>query len=466
MDKMPGEEDFKGLEEEIDDAVDRLFVENKRRGAKTYSTESPLLEPSLSPPTPQPSTKSPTREPSVKPPDLEPFMQPSTLKPSVKSSVEEPSMESTISELSMKPPVLEPSMKTSLLEPSHEFELEKSLNLDNSSHPPPASVPIPKSVENMEVQLLSLEWEITEEKLKKTREEVLALREALKQRADMTSLLSYMEEVLSHMIKNEENIRPPWIKFLLDSKETLKLLMKKETEGEINTYKQLAHLGIEARFSCLEGLKDAKIVQPSPGKGKGVEEAEVPTPGKKKIEGMSVGEKKIEDMSIKMNLFLEKAEEIFRTMKQQIAKVEETTRKAPTPSLEPISKPVSVTIFKVDKKLFGVESEKVFKLFKVPATFLEKYPSQQKIRLRDLEVKIVNLKKIFSMSGGERPGETRILTVKDNGEYKGLLVDQVLSKSSALLEKREEVGEYFSGLIHSTYQEQPVEIPILDLKKF
>ena len=104
-------------------------------------------------------------------------------------------------------------------------------------------------------------------------------------------------------------------------------------------------------------------------------------------------------------------------------------------------------------------------MFKVPTTFLEKFPSQQKIRLRDLEVKIVDLKKIFSISGGESPGETRILTVKDNGEYKGLLVGQVLSKSSALLEKREGVGEYFLGLIHSTYQEQPVEIPILDLKR-
>jgi hypothetical protein len=164
-------------------------------------------------------------------------------------------------------------------------------------------------------------------------------------------------------------------------------------------------------------------------------------------------------------LFMEKAEEIFRTMKQQIAKIEETTRKAPAPSMEPRSKPISVTIFKVDKKLFGVESEKVFKLFKVPTTFLEKFASQQKIRLRDLEVKIVDLKKIFSISAGESPGETRILTVKDNGEYKGLLVGQVLSKSSALLEKREEVGEYFLGLIHSTYQEQPVEIPILDLRK-
>ena len=41
-----------------------------------------------------------------------------------------------------------------------------------------------------------------------------------------------------------------------------------------------------------------------------------------------------------------------------------------------------------------------------------------------------------------------------------------LRKLSAPSEKSGEVGEYFSGVIHSTYQEQSVEIPILDLKKF
>jgi len=466
MDKMPGEEDFKGLEEEIDDAVDRLFVENKRGGRKTLPTESPHLETSLSPLTPELSTRSQTLEPSPKPPDLEPFMEPPSLKSSMKSTLEEPSMESTISQPSMKLPVLEPSMKTSLLEPSHEFESDKTLGRDHSPHPPSPSVSLPKSIENMEAQLLSLEWEITQEKLGKTREEVLALREAMKQKAETTSLLSYMEEVLSHMIKNEENIRPPWIKFLLDCKETLKLLMRKETEAEINTYKQLAHLGIEARYACLEGLKkDTKILMPSPGRGVGTEKSKGPIPSEKGTTDMTIGEKKIEDMSIKMSLFMEKAEEIFRTLRQQAAKIEEITRKSPTPSAGPKPGPVSVTIFRVNKRLFGVESEKVFKLFKVSTTFLEKYPGQQKIRLKDFEVKTVDLKKLFSISGGERPGETRILIVKDNEEYKGLLVDEVLNKSSTLLEKREELGEYCSGVIHSTYQERPMEIPVLDLKK-
>ena len=422
-----GEEDLKGLEEEIDDAVDRLFVEKKRGGAESFLMESQFSEPSL---------KSPALEPAMKPPTVEPPLKSLILGPSIQS------------------PVSEPPVKSSLLEPSYEFE--KMFDLKSS--PPPPSVPIPflKSIEKMEAQLLSLEWEITDEKLKKTKEEVLALRELLKQKADIASILTCMDKVLAYMIKNEENIRPPWIKFLLDSKETIKLLMRKETGGEINIYKQLASLGIEARFSCLEGMKESKIIPPSFDKGEGIEKKEISIPG----------EKKIEDMSNKMNLFMEKVEEIFRTMKQQISRLEETTRKPPVPSMEARSLPVNITIFKVDEKLFGVESEKVFKLFKVPNTFQEKYSNQQKVRLRDVEVKMINLKKLLFIQGGEPKGEIRILTVKDNGEVKGFMVDQVLKKLSTTSDRGGEVGEYFSGVIHSTYQGQPVEIPILDLKKF
>jgi chemotaxis protein histidine kinase CheA len=152
-------------------------------------------------------------------------------------------------------------------------------------------------------------------------------------------------------------------------------------------------------------------------------------------------------------------------MKQQISRLEETARKPPAPSIEVKSKPVNVTIFRVEERLFGVESEKVFKLFRVPSTFQEKYLNRQKIRVRDFEVKMINLKKILAIEGEEPKGEIKILAVKDNGEYKGFLVDQVLRKISSVSEREGEVGEYFSGIIHSTIQEQSVEIPILDLKK-
>ena len=438
MDKVMEEEDFKGLDEEIDDAVDRLFIDNKRGAGKRFSTESPVLKTPSKSPIEEPSIKSPTPGPAMEPPRLE------------------PSMESPISEPFIKPSIVEPSMKPSFLEPSYEFELEKNLDLETPPPPPSAPVQFSKPIENMEAQLLSLEWEITDEKLKKTREEILALRELFNQKPDLASILSDMEKVLSHMIENEEDIRPSWIKILLDSKETIKLLTRKETEGEINIYKQLAYLGIESRFSSLEGLKESKTVQPSPGKGEGIEKAELSIPG----------EKKIEDMSNKMNVFMANVEDIFRTMKQQISRIEETSRKPPAPSVEVKPKPVNVTIFRVEKKLFAVQSEKVFKIFKVPNTFQKRYSNQEKIRFRDFELKMINLKKILAIPGSEPKGEIKILAAKDDGGYKGFMVDQVVKKISAPSEKVGEAGEYFSGVIHSTYQEQSLEIPILDLKKF
>ena len=435
------EEELKGLEEEIDNAVDRLFVERSGDRVESLVVESPLVEPPLKPPTLEPSMRPPVLESPIKPHPFEPSIQPPSLEPSLKS------------------PPLEDSVNSFLLEPSYEFE--KSMDVEKPLHPAsapsPAPVPVPflKSIDRMEAHLLSLEWEITEEKLEKAREEIVALKELLKQKADMTSILGSMENVLTQMIKNGENIRPPWIKFLLDSKETLKLLMRKETGGEIDIYKQLAYLGIEARFSCLEGMKDTKIGQASSKEGQ-VQASGVSIPG----------ENQIAEMSKTVHLFMKRVEEIFGTIQQQIVKLEETGRKLPPPPVEGRPPALNVTIFKIDERLFGVESEKVFKLFKVPKTFEEKYSDQQEIRLRDFEVKVVDLKKRLAIQEGGPKEQIRILTVKENGEYKGLLVDEVLKRVSILSERRGEGGGYFSGVIPFTYQEQVVEIPILDLKKF
>jgi hypothetical protein len=473
MDKLMEEEDLKGLEEEIDEAVNRLFVEKKGGVTEKFSMDSEISGPPLKSPGLEPAMRDSTLEPSMASPTLEIdaaverlfvekkgggveslLLEPEPPEPALKSAVLEPIMEPPTLEPLAKSSILETPVTPSFLEPPHEtartFESETPIR--------PSSPPVPflKSIEQMEAQLLSLEWEISEDKLRKTKEEVLALRELIKQRADITSILTYMEKALNEMIQDAGNIHPPWIKFLLDSKDTIKLLMRKEREGEINTYKQLAYLGIEARFSCLGKTPEARILQAPPAEKKAIEKSEISI----------VGEKKIEDMSNQMNRFMERAEEIFRTMKQEISRLEETARKPPAPSAEGKLKHVNVTIFKVDEKLFGVETEKVFKLFKVPTTFHEKYSDQEKVRLRDLEVRMINLKKIFSIPGGDPTGEIRILTVKENGEYKGLMVDQVLRKLSTTSEVEGGYGEFFSGRIYFTYHEQPVEIPILDLKKF
>jgi len=382
MEKM-GEDEFKGLEAEIDSAVDQLFVEKEKER-------------------------------------------------------EESSM-----------------MKSARSEPSN--ETERKTDVESSIPFPSKPLPFFRSGEKMETQLLSLEWEITKENLHNTKEEVLALQRIMREKPEITAILNLMEKVLNRMIENEDSISPPWIKFLLDSKETIKLLMKKEANNEIDIYKQLAYAGIEARFFRLEGLKDTEAKQSALSLNKETDRTDVLMPGGKQIQ----------EMLNKMSLFLEKMDEILKRIDTHLSAPGKETRK-PSEQDHPETKPllVNITVFKVDDKLFGVESDKVFRLFKVPSSFHGKDMDQQKIRLKDLEVRMIDLKRIFSIQGGDQKGEVKILTVKDDGEYKGLMVDEVLRRLSTQAEFSREYGEYFVGKVHWTYQQHPVEIPILNLKKF
>jgi chemotaxis signal transduction protein len=105
-------------------------------------------------------------------------------------------------------------------------------------------------------------------------------------------------------------------------------------------------------------------------------------------------------------------------------------------------------------------------LFKVPADHQDRYVDQQKIRLKDFEVRLIDLRKVFSIPKGSWKAEIKILVVNEDGEYKGLLVDQVLERLSTQMETGGRYGEYFTGITHWTYQERPIEISILNLKKF
>jgi hypothetical protein len=387
MDKILGENDIKGLEEEIDSAVDRLFVEKTGRPTETIS----------------------------KPP---------------------------------QPPVKE-----------QPFRVEKDFDFESPSaptpSPPPPAAPVFKPIEKMEGQLLSLEWEITKENLGKTREEVLALRQTLKEKPEVRSVLSLMDKVLDYMVKNEDKIRPPLVKFLMDSKETLKLLMRKEADSELNIYKQLAYMGIQARYSCLEELREAKPERAAPGLREEIERS-----------GSFIKiENQIGELSKKMNLFLEKMGELYEKMDFSLLKVDRRSTQPAEPSSAIRSIPVNITIVKVEERLLGVESDKIYKLFKVPADHQDRYVDQQKIRLKDFEVRLIDLRKVFSIPKKNRKAEVKILSVNEDGEYKGLMVDQVLERLSTQMETGGKYGGYFIGMTHWTYQGRPTEISILNLKK-
>jgi chemotaxis protein histidine kinase CheA len=381
QEKMIEEEDLKGLEKEIDAAVDRLFVE---KGGK------------------------PLKSPSADPPFSEVFQE-------TKEVIE--------------------------------WETAPSVALA----PEPS-----RPMERLETQLLSLEWEISRENLKKTVEEVLNLRKEFGEAQDISTLLNRMVSVLNLMIQNEEAIQPHLIRFLLDSKETIQLLLKKEAEEDIITYKKLAYAGIEARFSCLKELQEAKP-KPAP--------IEIDMPNREKgpslIEPEFSGEiaRRMETFSECLNQLVEKIDRHL-SAHEKLAKgpeIEHPEHESPLKS--------RITIFKTGERVFGVESDKVIKLFRVPSSLSKQVVQLKKFRLKELTVRMIDLKDFFSISGEDHGEEKQILILKGDEEYKGVMMDRVLNRLSGPLEQAGEFNEYLLGMVRWTYDDLPIKVPILDFKK-
>ncbi|MDO9351060.1 MAG: chemotaxis protein CheW, partial [Deltaproteobacteria bacterium] len=117
------------------------------------------------------------------------------------------------------------------------------------------------------------------------------------------------------------------------------------------------------------------------------------------------------------------------------------------------------------EKLFGVESDKVFKLFKVSSPLCNKMIHFGNVRVKGLEVRMIDLGKSFSVSGEDQEEERQVLILKGDGEYKGLMMDRVLNRLSGPLEQAGESNEYLLGMIRWTYEDLPVKVPILDFEK-
>ncbi|MEI9477332.1 MAG: chemotaxis protein CheW [Deltaproteobacteria bacterium] len=457
MEKPVGEDELKGLEEEIDSAVDRLFVEETKGLAQNLSMESPVSGPSLeiekphevlSAPPPEKETRVVFEKPVLEKPFLE--------KPSSKPSPSPPSRQIEDDFFREKPsPVALPVYEEELSLVMRGEGVEQDFFAEKPSPPASVSAPVSDPMERIETHLLSLEWEITNEGIEKTKEMVIDLRNRWSGQPEIISVSNRMEKALDFMLKSDANIHPSLIKFLMDAKDTIKVLSQRETTHETKMVKQLVYDGIEARFLALTGVREAQTKKPLP---------ELPDAGDRAVLP-EAGWKRIEEIADQINLFsatmhgaLEKIEQRLSRLEKQTLNPREEEGGQPSPGL-------TVMVFKLEGKLFGVRNEQVFKLFKVPATFRDKYVDQQRIRVRNVDVKLVDLKKLFSIQEEGPERELKILIVKDDGEYKGLMIEQVLQKISTRSDLGKGTSDYFMGSIPWTYQERPVEISVLDVKK-
>jgi chemotaxis signal transduction protein len=414
MDKNIREEELKDLEDEIDKAVETLFVPKPGEipggvSVKAPDLESPAIPKGPSPTPPKRSVEVP--DPSIV--DLEKEME-MHFGPVSEALPEFPELrEPELREPELEAPNLEePKRKEPRLTKPEVSQKEPILTS-------PAPVETSPSLERLESQLLALEWEITPEHLEKARREVHALRGAFRGKEDVSFILGLMDKVVGRMISHGDSIGPSFIKFLMDAKDTIKLLTRMDADEMSAMLGRLSCEGIKARFSCLEG--------PS---------------------GLRGGE----ELS---STILRKIDEYFHSLGQGVW---DSTARPSVPSPQ-----MNVTVFQVEDRFFGVPSETVCRLFKLPSVYSTRFSNNQRIRLREMDITIVDLKGLFSLRGTPGPKETRMLVVGHQGGYKGLMIGKVLDTVSARAEAPKEHGGYSAGMIRWTFLERPVEVLLLDL---
>ncbi len=487
MEKDLQENELKDLEEEIDSAVDRLFVESLKGSEDSLRKAMPLDEDrelettfdlqSLSSPIPAAETEKPQPFSFDTPgPFPDPFRDSFGLEPSSMPAGSESSLQA-------KPPAFEspgrfgktPGPKPSPLPvtpgPTPEpkpvaydatEDLAETFDFEPTATPARAKPlvqppPYLKSIDQLEAQLLSLEWEITQEKLEKTRQEVGTLQELLKQRKDVGSVLGFMGNVLAEMITDEQNIHPSMVKFLLDAKETVKLLFEREDEREFEIYKQLARDGIEARFASLRERKKTVMEQPL--------EPAARQPIESPSEKVPVEWKRVEEGLNQWNRFFGKAESLLQRIEQRLSELGRRGQATPPPSEREGLPVMDITVFKSFGKLYGVESDKITKLYKLPSSFGAEWGDLPKIVLKDREVALIDLKKAFPGESWQPVAMSKLLTVQSEGKWKGVFVEEVLKRFSAAPSERKENGKPLLGTVQWNYQASPVDVPILDVRK-
>jgi hypothetical protein len=122
------------------------------------------------------------------------------------------------------------------------------------SETPPAENPsggekLPKGLEMLEVEVLSLEWEFSPETLKKIIAALGGLKASYREDESLLKVVDMMGKVSLYLLNDEKAITPDALRFLQDGKEVIRYLTMER--GEQGVFKNLVVEGINSHFQLL-----------------------------------------------------------------------------------------------------------------------------------------------------------------------------------------------------------------------
>jgi len=423
------EDEKENLDEEIESAVDSLFVEmGADGGLELGGGQRKVVE---------------TAEPI---PDITPEV--------MEESLEKHEPVETALELE---PIREEAASAPEAEPIRE-ETPPSRAETEPVEKPPEGEKLPKGLETLEVEILSLEWEFSGEILKKIIAALGGLKAAYRGDDSLLQVIDMMGKVSLYLLNDERSITPEALRFLQDGKEVLKFLTMEKGEGTI--FKNLVVDGINSHFQLL-GLD----------RGVGRDEAQDEI-FQRLCSDLAKHRMKLYDGEDRLGRALnrvkgmkdelifddgigglsEELEKIHGYLRMCLGRLGDISEEFQKEILgQRLYRVERVLLVEVQNRIFGIPGNSVMKSYSLADGHARNIASQESITIRGRRVPVVKLSRVFKLgvTGAGRPHG--IVLVGKGEPIIAILVDRVLRNKDLFMKTAEQErkgSKYIAGLSH------------------
>jgi len=389
--------DLKGLESEIDHAIDSLFVEKGGAEAKKPSPSENVT---------------PRRSPETTPEPQVPQGRLGGLETEIDRAVDSLFVEKRQQSDGARATSLQDSgessraaMRTRSEAPqaqpaSRRPELEAEKPAEKTGPVAERADRARRNLENLETHLLSLEWEISRELIEKIISELNFLKEEHRNDRVVFQVADVMDKVAHLLAKDEGNITPENLRFLLEAKDGIKLLSDDLKDRE--DYKNMILSGILARYRLMHDQKK-RPTEPRSG-----------TPSDGEVADIA---KALRALSDELRVEIRELGRIAQDL-QQGQPVQRASQKG-----------VDTVLIESCGRVFAIEKERVVRSVQIPYRMVRTVWRDREIRIRGVRLPLINLFRLFKFKGKIEARDRPVVLTQKGDRTLAILADRVLERT-------------------------------------
>jgi len=389
--------DLKGLESEIDNAIDSLFVEKGGDKTKNPSPSGSMAAKRSREITPGPQAAASRLgglETEIDHAIDSLFVE--------KGQQSEGGPSASMQDLRESPPASTdtPPEMSQGHPPGRGLEREAEKPTAKTGPVPERADRARRNLENLETHLLSLEWEISRDLIEKIISELSFLKEEHRNDRAVFQVADVMDKVAHLLSRDEGNITPENLRFLLEAKDGIKLLSDELKDRE--DYKSMILSGILARYRLMHDQKR----RPTEAQGDTRPDGEVGSIAKA-----------LQTLSDELKVEIRELGRIAQEFQQG------------RPAEKVSEKGVDAVLVESCGRVFAIEKESVVRSVQIPYRMVRNVWRNSEIRIRGVRLPLINLFRLFKFKGKVEARERPVVLAKKGKRTLAILADRVLERT-------------------------------------